>query len=750
MDPVHSELLKRVVDTYAHALTNSPEARDRLARVGVKNAALFERFKIGWSAGTLASMARGEVLERLRTLGLIDADGRDRFAGRVIVPAIDERGEVAQLAAYSLAATSEAPRVEWLFPDETPVFWNAACLKHAREVVLASDPLAAIVEIAKGLDATIAPAGPGKPLGQGAKDALQLHQPKIRLLRGAEHLRKELEILGIDVGGKKRDSGAVMIDQDANGFTVEFPRRLRIVVQGLQQDSARHLRASVKCLRAPAEGAASRSRIHLDTLDLYHARSRIAFAKTAACLLGEDPVLMEEHVAAAVGLAEDFLKERDKPAPAVIVSDSDRTEALELLRDPKLLDRVLADLAVLGFVGEESNKRVAYVASVSRKLDDPLSILVLSRSAAGKSTLADAVAALAPPEDVHRFTRLTAQTLYYQKPQALAHKLVLIEEAEGVEAAAYALRILQSARKLSLSTASGRGESKTHEVKGPVALFVTTTRTDLHEETTGRFLTLSVDESREQTRAILAAQRLRESRAPAEREKLIRIHQNAQRLLEPLPVVNPFAPKLGFPDDRLSARRDHAKYLGLIRAVAFVHQHQRNRENGAIVVALEDIALANQLAHQALGQSIDDLSPPSRRLLIEIRAWIEKRGEKDVRFSQRELRAALGWKQTHLAVHMQELIRAEYVVAHVAPPGKRTRYALDWDGRGFDGERFYRGLTDVAALGVDTTPAGAPVTITPLSVHYRGGTDSEGMGRKGTSGAAEGTSRSTKRTSEER
>jgi len=40
-----------------------------------------------------------------------------------------------------------------------------------------------------------------------------------------------------------------------------------------------------------------------------------------------------------------------------------------------------------------------------------------------------------------------------------------------------------------------------------VSLLVTTTRTDLDEETAGRFVTLSVDESREQTRAILQAQR---------------------------------------------------------------------------------------------------------------------------------------------------------------------------------------------------------------------------------------------------
>ncbi|MBI2931801.1 MAG: hypothetical protein HYY16_09130 [Planctomycetes bacterium] len=715
MDPVCREILSRVVSAYERALADSPPARAWLAEHGVPDARLHERFRLGWASGKLAHLARGEVLDRLRTLGLVDAEGRDRFADVLAIPTFDADGSVVQIA-----FCDRERKIRWLFPEETPVFWNGAALGHARDVVIAPDPLAALVEISAGRDATIALAGPGTPLGQGAKDQLLAHASRVTLLPGTEHLHGQIETLGLAIATAKPPSGERIVDQDANGFTVEFPRRLRFVVQGLAHDSPRHLRASVKCLRRPPEGiVAARPRIHLDTLDLYHARSRVAFARTAACLLGEDPALMEDHLAKVVALAEDFLHERAKAAPAVIVSEPDREEAVKLLADPKLLDRVLADLGALGTVGEEPNKLVAYVASVSRKLDDPLSVLVLSRSAAGKSTLAEAVAALAPPEDVARFTRLTAQTLYYQKPRALEHKLVLIEEAEGVEDAAYALRILQSARCLSLSTAAGHGEAKIREVKGPVSLFVTTTRTDLDEETVGRFLTLSVDESVEQTRAILAAQRQMEARVPGERERILVLHRNAQRLLEPRAVVNPYAPLLTFPDDRLSARRDHRKYLGLIRAVAFVHQHQRKTEGGAVVVALEDIAIANRLAQEALGQSIYDLSPPSRRLLLEIRQWrpVEE-------FSQRELRAKTGWKRTQLAEHVKELVETEYLVVHTTGPGRRTRYRMDWDGQGMDGERFYKGLTDVATLsariGPDTTAAPGRSTSGSRPAHVRG------------------------------
>jgi hypothetical protein len=691
------ELLLRVAETYRRALAHSPAAREWLAGRGVGDAVLLDRFQVGWSEGKLPAMARGEVLERLQALGILDGAGQERFAGSVVIPVLDDSGAVVQMAAYAPEGT-----LSWLFPEETPVLWNAPALRSGGEIRIVPDPLSGLVEMAAGREGVVAPAGPGSPLGQGAKDQL-LAQPVRVTLAGGDPLRPELEALGLL--SEKPVSQSVPMERQEDGFSADFPRRLRFRVQGISQDSPRHLRASVRVYRRAAEDSAAISSSHLDTLDLYHARSRSAFARTAACLLGEDPAFFEDLMGRIVSLSEEFLREREKPAPAIVLSESDRQEATRLLSDPGYPECVAEHLGTLGYVGERENKLVAYLASISRKLEDPLSILVVSRSAAGKSTLSEAIAALAPPEDVLRFTRLTAQTLYYQKPDSLKHKLVVIEEEKGVEDAAYALRVLQSAKSLSLSTAAGKGDARRREVQGPVALFVTTTRTDLDEETAGRFLTLSVDESKEQTRAILAAQRQAEAGTPGDRDCLLRLHQNAQRLLRPVPIVNPYAPELLFPDDRLSARRDHRKYLGLMRAVAFARQHQHPSRDGAVEVTLGDIALANRLAHQALGQSLYDLTPPSRRLLIELREWLTERAAKDqvgpdeLRFTRRELRAHTGWKRTQLEEHLRELAQAEYVLAVAGEgQGKRALYRLDWDGKGLDGERFYSGLVDVVQL----------------------------------------------------
>ena len=43
---------------------------------------------------------------------------------------------------------------------------------------------------------------------------------------------------------------------------------------------------------------------------------------------------------------------------------------MELLRDPRLIERIVEDFARCGMVGEETNKLVGYLGAVSRHLSD--------------------------------------------------------------------------------------------------------------------------------------------------------------------------------------------------------------------------------------------------------------------------------------------------------------------------------------------------------------------------------------------
>ncbi|MGH8020606.1 MAG: CHC2 zinc finger domain-containing protein, partial [Opitutaceae bacterium] len=365
-------------------------------------------------------------------------------------------------------------------------------------------------------------------------------------------------------------------------------------------------------------------RWHLDTIDLCLARQRDGFINAAAAETTLKPELIKRDLGHVLRQLEELQEARLRAALTPkknepTLSAQERESALALLRDPHLLDRIIADFAACGLVGERTNKLVGYLAAVSRLLDRPLAVIVRATTAAGKSWLMDAILALTPPECRVKYSALTGQALYYLGGDAnLKHKILAIVEEEGAEKASYALKLLQSEGELSIASTgkdphTGRMVTQEYRVEGPVMIFLTTTAVDLDEELLNRCLVLTVDESREQTAAIHAAQRRAETlaglREDEQRAAVLALHRAAQRLLRPLKVVNPFGEQLTFLDDRTRTRRDHKKYLTLIRTIALLHQHQRPvktmLERGKpveyIEVTREDIAAANRLAHDVLG-----------------------------------------------------------------------------------------------------------------------------------------------------
>src|SRR6185503_4414641 len=159
-----------------------------------------------------------------------------------------------------------------------------------------------------------------------------------------------------------------------------------------------------------------------------------------------------------------------------------------------------------------------------------------------------------------------------------------VVEEEGAERARYALKLLQSEGELTIAStgkdpASGKLVTHEYHVEGPVMMMLPPTAVALDEELRNRALVLTVDEDRAQTRAIHHRQRARRTLAgrlgAAARSDVLALHRNAQRLLEPLTVVNPYAPQLTLLDTRTRTRRDHEKYLTLIDTVALLHQYQR-------------------------------------------------------------------------------------------------------------------------------------------------------------------------------
>jgi len=471
------------------------------------------------------------------------------------------------------------------------------------------------------------------------------------------------------------------------------------------------------------------SAFHVDTLDLYVARQRSVFTRQAAQEIGLKEEVIRRDLGRVLMKLEELQDEQIKKAlepekKEIEIGPEERALAMELLRDPRLLERIIEDFALCGVVGEETNKLVGYLGVVSRHLESPLAIIVQSSSAAGKSSLMEAVLAFLPDEQRVQYSAMTGQSLFYMGEQDLKHKVLAIVEEEGAHSAAYALKLLQSEGVLTIAStgkdpATGRLLTHQYRVEGPVMIFLTTTAIDLDEEMLNRCLVLSVNEDRAQTQAIHRVQReaqtLEGLLQRRDRSTILAVHRNAQRLLKPVFVANPYARELTFHDSQTRTRRDHMKYLTLIRSVALLHQHQRPRKTvqhrGRMVeyieVALSDIAVANRLAHEVLGRSLDELPPQTRRLLLAIDTMVtaecerQKMARSDYRFSRRDVREATGWGDTQLKIHLHRLEEMEYLLAHRGGRGQSFVYELVFARQADSGKPTLPGLIEIGKLGID-------------------------------------------------
>ena len=241
--------------------------------------------------------------------------------------------------------------------------------------------------------------------------------------------------------------------------------------------------------------------MYVDTFDLYIARHRRQFVIQAAAELDVEEQTIKKDLGRVLLKLEELQEEQitktmEPKEPLPTMTTEERESALTLLRDPKLLERIVNDFNV---VGEEVNKLIGYLATVSRKLDQPLAIIIQSTSAAGKTSLMDAVLSFVPPEDQVRYSAMTGQSLYYLGESDLKHKILSIAEEEGAQRASYALKLLQSEGSLTIAStgkdsSTGRMTTQEYNVNGPVALCLTTTSVTIDEELLNRCLVLSVDE----------------------------------------------------------------------------------------------------------------------------------------------------------------------------------------------------------------------------------------------------------------
>jgi DNA primase len=731
-----SSLLSRVIDQYHRTFCERKDAQEYLAKRGLTDTDVLKAFRVGYADGSLlkAVPKDGDVKKQLVSLGVVTKEGRELLGGCVVVPIPDPlSGEWTTLYGRGL----RTPRHCYLTGPLRGVL-NYQAARSSSEVILTESVIDALSFHQVGVSTAIPIYGTNGFTAdhldllkrEGVRRVILALDGDIAGRKATAALKEKLGALGIGVRvmpypPNVKDPNELLVSCNGNAQAVfakmlheAEPRETVVAVPApapsappkadgqiaregdsliLRRDGIAYtarvyapllgrLRATVKVERGSA--------FHVDTLDLYASRSRSEFTKRVAKALTADAEAVERDLLALLVEAEKTAKGDDKPnaegqgAPPPI-SESDRAEALAFLKRPDLLDQAAKDVDALGFVGEETNKRLLYLVAISRKLPDPLSAIVLSQSGAGKSGITEVIEKLTPPEDVVLFTRLTPQSLYYTEPGFLDKKLVIVEERYGSMEADYSIRVLQSRKKLIAAAPikdpqTGNLRTKVFTVEARAAFIEATTASAVNHENATRCFELTMDESPEQTRRIHERQRLMRTERGLdlrrEAEAISRRHWNAQRLLEPLPVVIPFADRLTFPSSWMRTRRDHARFLNLIEVSAFLHQHQRERRSGTILAGAADYAAAYALAASVLAETLSDVKKPLREAYERIRGLC---GEGDGTISRREIREALAVPDSTVRRWLSDLVDFEYLAianADGAKPaqGRMLRYrALD-------------------------------------------------------------------------
>ena len=119
--------------------------------------------------------------------------------------------------------------------------------------------------------------------------------------------------------------------------------------------------------------------------------------------------------------------------------------------------------------------------------------------------------------------------------------------------------------------------------------------------------------------------------------------------------------------------------------------------------------MANTLAHDVLGRSLDELPPQTRKLLQLINAMVNERCTQqatkvaDYRFSRKAVRDVTGWGDTQLRVHLDRLTQMEYLITHRGTRGQSFVYELLWDAKTDNASAHLPGLLDVESLKSMTT-----------------------------------------------
>jgi DNA primase len=313
----------------------------------------------------------------------------------------------------------------------------------------------------------------------------------------------------------------------------------------------------------------------------------------------------------------------------------EQKQAYGLLKGKDLVKHTLKLISQSGLIGEQKNGLLLFFLYLSRITDEPLHAIIFGKSGSGKTYLQTKVSECLPEEAVRTVTSLSENTLYYSPKDFWKHKVLLIEDLEGVYNAFLPLREFMSKQSISKLTtdkdAKGNNVQKVLTVEGPICVSGATTKESIYEDNANRSFLIHIDESASHTDEVMEFQRKQKAgliNEPQQQEAR-QLLQNVQRLLENIKVINPFALELRIPDLVFKKLRTNMHYLRLIEIITLYHQQQREVKTDStgqryIETALSDIACANWLVKESLLRKSDELSGELREFFERLKGHTKK------------------------------------------------------------------------------------------------------------------------------
>jgi DNA primase len=432
-------------------------------------------------------------------------------------------------------------------------------------------------------------------------------------------------------------------------------------------------------------------------LDLYEFKQVSNTSTAVAEKLGIRADLVEKDLSKLTMLLEEYRDskpntgiESNEQKRIIKVPEATASRCIAFLQKPGLVASINTLIEKAGVTGEETNRILLFVVASSYKMPDTLHALVQGSSGSGKTHLILKVAQLMPPEDTITLTRVTDSSFYNYAENDLVHKLICMEDLDGMKEEAFlAFRELQSRGMLTSSTSvkdeNGNIRGMVKLVKGPVASLSATTKGEIYEDNMSRCFLVAVDESNEQSQRIIKHQNNKAAGLidTTKETELKAFIQNCIRLLKPHTVINPYAKLIELPEEAHKIRRLNELYQSFVKQITLLNQYQRKKDvQNRLIAEKEDLQTACEILFESIILKVDELDGSLRQFYEQLKAHIQRQGNdyKDYQFTQREIRQAFNISKTQVQRYINDLAELEYIRQSGGFANKGYTYKITyWD-----------------------------------------------------------------------